>query len=162
MDNNHETQEKYKEKIALAIKNMKIADHITYVTYPVIKDKRLLLKSLDSVYDSIAGIINAILYYDYIWKRIELHKDPKINFDTFLGKCSPRLELGTEEIRDILELFATVESHRKSPLEFMRKDKIVIMSTSLRTSIIDLERVKKYLNLSKRMLEKAKKYMNIA
>ena len=156
-----ENLEKYKENILLAIKVMKIADHITYVTYPVIKDKRLLMKSLDSVYDSIVAIINSTLQYDYMWKRIKLQKDPKINFDTFMEKCSLRLGLTPEENQEILELFSTVESHRKSPIEFMRKDKVVILSSNLKTSIVDLERVKRYLNLSKKMIEKARKYMNL-
>jgi len=105
-----ENLEKYKENILLAIKVMKIADHITYVTYPVIKDKRLLMKSLDSVYDSIVAIINATLQYDYMWKRVQLQKDPKANFDTFMNKCSQRLDLTPDENQEILELFLVVES----------------------------------------------------
>lgn len=156
-----ENLEKYKENILLAVKTMKIGDHIAYVTYPVIKDKRLLMKSLDSAYDSIVAIINSSLQYDYMWKRIQLQKDPKANFDTFMNKCSPRLDITPEENMQILELFSIVESHRKSPIEFMRKDKVVILSPSLQTNVIDLERVKRYLNLSKKMIEKARKYMNL-
>ena len=151
-----ESQDKHIESLKKAIKSIRIADHMLYVTYPVIRDKRLLLKALDEVYDSIISIINAILQYDYLYKRINLTNDPKQNFDVFLNRCATRYNLTGEEISSIMELFAIIENHKKSPMEFLRKDKIVIMSESLKTVVIDSERLKKYLSLAKNLVNKAK------
>lgn len=150
------------ENLKAAINAIKIADHMLYVTYPVIKDKRLLLKSLEHVYEAVILTINAILQYDYIHKRIQLYKnDAKLNFETFLNKCTKRYNLSSEEVTEIIELISLAENHKKSPLEFLRKEKIVIMSDALKTTIIDSERLKKYLGLSKKMIEKARFGMNI-
>ena len=54
------------------------------------------------------------------------------------------------------------ENHRESALEFPRKEKIVIMSDALKTMVIDSERLKKYLNLAKSLVNKAKFGMSIA
>src|SRR3989338_8762243 len=151
-----EIPEKHIENIQKAVKDIKIADHMLYVTYPVIKDKRLLLKALDEVYDSIVCIINAILQYDFMYSRIRLTNDPKQNFEIFLNKCAKRYNLLEEEVKGIVELLTLIENHKKSPMEFLRKDKIVIMSDSLKTTVIDSERLKKYLNLSKSLVNKAK------
>jgi hypothetical protein len=153
--------DKHIENLQKAVKNIRIADHMIYVTYPVIKDKRLLLKSLDEVYDSIVCVINAILQYDFLYRRIRLTNDPKENFDIFINKCAKRYNLSSEDIKEIIELLTLIESHKKSPMEFLRRDKIVIMSESLKTTIIDTERLKKYLNLSKNLVNKAKFGMGI-
>ena len=147
--------EKYQESLQKAIKSLQIADHMAYVTYPLVKDKRLLLKILESLYESILHTINSILQYDYLWKRVQLYKDAKSNFQVFRHKCAPRYHIEREQITEILEILALVEKHRKSPLEFQRKDKVVIMSNNLKTSVIDIERVKSYLTTSKKLLERA-------
>ena len=100
--------------------------------------------------------INAILQYDYVFKRIQLSKNPKDNFDTFITKCARRFNITSEEISDIMNFLTIVESHKKSPMEFIRHEKIVIMSENLSTNIIDQEKIKNYLNLTKRILEKAR------
>lgn len=151
-----EISNKHIENLRKAIKDMRIADHMIYVTYPVIKDKRLLLKALDGVYDSVVCTINAILQYDFLYRRIQLTEDPKKNFEIFTNKCAKRYNFTGEEIKDIIDLLTLIEAHKKSPMEFIRKDKIVIMSDSLKTTAIDLEKLKKYLNLSKNLVNKAK------
>lgn len=153
--------EKHLESLNKAIKGIRIADHMLYVTYPVIKDKRLLLKSLDEVYDAIINIINSILQYDAGKKMITLTSDSRTNFEIFLEKSSKRYNLTPEEIKDILELISLMENHKKSPLEFSRRDKVIIMSDSLKTTAIDSERLKKYLSLAKNLINKAKFGMSI-
>ena len=64
--------EKFQENLVQAIKNLQIADHMAYVTYPLINEKRLLLKIFDEIYKSIISCINAILNYEYLYKRIKL------------------------------------------------------------------------------------------
>lgn len=147
--------EKYTESLQKAIKSLQVADHMAYVTYPLIKDKRLLLKILDNLYEAILHTINSILQYDYLWKKVQLYKDAKSNFQVFKHKCAPRYQINKEQISEILEILSLVEKHKKSPLEFQRKDKVVIMSDNLRTNVIDIEKIKSYLTTSKRLLERA-------
>lgn len=150
------TPERYNTHLANAIKNIKVADHIIYITYPIIKDKRLLLKSLDSTYDAAISIISAILQYEYVWKRISLSDDSRENFQTFTNKCAKNYNITEQEIQQIKELITTVENHKKSSMEFPRREKIVIMSDSLKTQIIDSEKIRNYLKISKILFQKAR------
>lgn len=154
--------EKYKESLEKALKHLNVADHIIYITYPIIRDKRLLLKSLDSIYETIINLINAILQYEYLWKRIQLSKNPKENFETFKNKSLNRLGMSLLEINQILEILSLIEKHKKSPIEFQRKERIVIMSDNLQINTIDTEKMKIYLNLTKIFLKRAKAYMNLS
>ena len=74
---------------------------------------------------------------------------------TFSMNCAPRYTITKQQVSEILELLALVEKHKRSPLEFSRKDKIVIMSENLKTTIVDIEKIKQYLILSKEILKKA-------
>jgi len=147
--------EKYQESLQKALKNLQIADHMAYMTYPLVRDKRLLLKILDNLYETILHTINSILQYDYLWEKIQLYKDAKSNFQVFREKCAPRYNISREQISEILEVLTLIEKHKKSPLEFARKDKVIIMSNNLKTNIIDIEKIKQYLVLSKKLIEKA-------
>lgn len=153
--------EKNIENLHKAIGNIRIADHMIYITYPVIKDKRLLIKALEHINDSVVCIINAVLQYEHINKRISLYADSKDNLEVFMLKCAQRYNITPEEKTEIRELLTTSESHRKSPMEFSRREKIVIMSDSLKTTMIDAEKLKKYLSLAKNLTNKAKFAMSI-
>lgn len=147
--------EKYEESFNKAVKELRVADHILYVTYHIVKDKRLLLKALDQEYDSLMSLINAILQYDYLWKRIQLYHDPSLNFDTFINKCSKRYAITSQEISEIKDFLLVVELHKKSPMEFMRREKVVIMADNFKTASVDYEKLKKYLEMIKRIIKKA-------
>ncbi len=148
--------EKYIESLNRALKALQIADHMTYITFPLIKEKRLLLKILDEIHFSLLNAINSILQFEYLYKRIQLYRDPKENFRTFIEKCAPRYELTKEQVDMILDIFALEEKHKKSPMEFIKNNKVVIMSESLNTNYIDLQKIKEFLILSKEIVRKAK------
>lgn len=146
----------YKTHLEQARKSLAVADHIASTTYPLFRDKRLLLRGLEKVYDSITNTINAILQYEYIQKKIKLHKsNPKANLKTFMEKCAQKYLLSKEEINDIQNLLSLFEDHKKSSMEFQRRDKIVILSDNLSISLIDLEKLKKCIFLAKKVLQKA-------
>lgn len=148
--------EKHLESLDKATNNLRIADHIIYITYPLIKDKKLLLKALDQIYEGLLSTINSILQYDYLWKRIRLYQDPRENFETFINKCAKRYNISDQDVRELMAFLNLMESHRKSPMEFIRREKIVILSENLSTTQLDLERLKNDLNFAKRIHYRAR------
>lgn len=146
--------EKFLENIITAEKKIQTADHMIYVTFPLIKDKRLLLKILQEIKNGVTNCISSILQYEYLYKRITLYKDPKSNFKTFIEKCAPRYKITREEINLILELFDFMEKHRESPFEFIKDDKIVILSNGLKPKTLTVEKTKEFLITVKNILKK--------
>jgi len=146
--------EKFLENLQEAETKIQIADHMLYVTFPLLKDKKLLLKILQDTKIAISKCINSILQYEYLYKKIKLYNDPKTNFRTFQEKSSKRYNISEQEIKLILELFDIVEEHKKSSMEFMKNEKIIILSPSLQQKTITIEQVKEFLTLSKNILKK--------
>jgi len=149
--------EKFLENILTAEKKIQTADHMIYVTFPLIKDKRLLLKITQEIKNAVTDCITSILQYEYLYKRINLYKDSKLNFKTFIEKCAPRYRIKKEEINLILELFDFVEKHRKSPFEFVKDDKVVILSNGLKPKTLTVEKTKEFLIAVKNILRKTRK-----
>ena len=151
--------EKFLENVLEAEKNLRTIDHIIYVTFPLIKDKRLLLKVIQEIKDVITRCITSILQYEYLYKRVSLYKDSRENFKTFTEKCAPRYGIGKDEIKLILELFEFVENHKKSPFEFVKDEKIVILSENSKPTILALGKIKEFLVIAKNILKKTKEGM---
>ncbi len=146
--------EKFQENLKEAIKALQIADHMTYVTFPLVKEQRLILKIFDEIYKSIIGCINAILNYEYLYKRIKLYTGNKDNMQTFVDKCAKDYTLNNEQIKKIKEILEINKRHKQSAMEFIKKDKVVILSDSLKTQVLNIQIIKQYLLLAKELLIK--------
>ncbi|PJE81327.1 hypothetical protein COU58_03080 [Candidatus Pacearchaeota archaeon CG10_big_fil_rev_8_21_14_0_10_32_42] len=153
--------EKFLNHLQEAERIIKISDHMIYVTFPLIKDKRLLLKILLETKKAVENCVNSILQYEYFYKRISLKKDSKENFRTFENKCSRIYNITQNEICLILELLELAERHRRSTMEFVRNGKVVILSESLEHRIITIEKAKEFLELAKNILRKTKEKIRI-
>lgn len=144
------------ENLESAEKITKATDHLLYITFPIIKDKRVILKVISELKLAITHCINSILQYEYFLKRIRLSKDPQTNFKIFEEKCAENYNISKKEIELIMELFRIVEKQKKSPMEFLKNDKIIFMSEDMKPEIFTLEKTKEYLILTKNILKKTK------
>ena len=148
--------EPFIENLEEAEKTIRIADHMIYVTYPLIKDKNLLLKILIETKKGITECINSILQYEYFYKRINLRNDPKENFKIFEDKCSERYDITKDEIKLILELFELAKKHKESPFEFAKGEKVVIFTENSKTITVTIEKIKIFLEVAKKIIKKTK------
>lgn len=148
---------KFLENIYEAERIIYQINHMTYVTYPVVKDKRLLLKILVETRIAVARLINAILQHDFLFKRIRITKNPKENLKTFINKCAPRYNISQDETNKIVELFDIVDMHKNSSFEFRKHEKLVILSTNSTPKVIVFEDIKAFLAVAMKMLENIKK-----
>ncbi|MFH1327113.1 MAG: hypothetical protein ABIH59_03230 [archaeon] len=148
--------EKFLEYLQEAEKTIKIVDHIIYVTFPLIKDKRLLLKIISEIKKVLAYCINSILQHEYLFKKIKLYKDAKSNFQTFINKSSKRFDINNKEIKQIINLFEIVEAHKYSSMEFIKDEKVFILGENMKQESISLEKTKEFLILAKEILKKTK------
>jgi len=148
--------EKFLENIYESERILAKVGHMVYVTYPIVKDKKLLIQMLLEIKTALAKSITAILQYEYYYKRITLSKSPKENLRTFKTKCASKYNITFEEMQKIFELFDIIEKHNNSPFEFKKEEKIVILSETLNPKIIEFEEIKGFLALTRVILEKTK------
>lgn len=145
--------ENFIDSLNSAEQRIRTADHIIYITYPLIKEKRLIKKIIEELYESANSIINTILSYEKFYKRIESNENP---LTTFKEKCAPNFNISPSELQTIFELFSLMEKYKESSMEFIRKDRLVIMNNNLKTESISIDNLKRYLSVIKIILQKTK------
>jgi len=145
--------EKFQEHILAANKTFKAADHLTYMTFPLIRDMKLLITIVENIYSSASNCMDAFLEYDRLYKRIGPYSDNfEARFDILKNKSSFRYDVPKDILDMMLELKTLVSSHKKSPMEFIRKDQLVICSSDYKMKTVGIEKIKEYLVKLKSML----------
>jgi len=131
------------------------ADHFIYVTMPVVKDERLLGKALDNLYSSVVLLVSTILKIEYYYKRVQLTKNPKKNLEIFFTKCRAKYDINKEEGSLIKEIMVLGTKHKESGFEFSGKGKMVILDDDLGKTELNIENMKEYVKIVKKLLENA-------
>ena len=144
----------FKESMERAKRNIHIADHMLSVTYPLVKDTKLLLAIVENIFLAYTNAMSSLLYYKRALKLIPPFQD---NFDSkfniFRQRCVDKYKIDRNYIVEIQNLKDIIMGHKKSPVEFVRKDRFVICSDNYKLKTINLEEIKRYLNKAKLFIE---------
>jgi len=141
----------YKDLIEESNKNVKTADHLIYITYPLLKDPKLIITITERLYHSLMNAVSALLYYDYAYKRIDFvpHSDnDKIRL--FKDLSMKTYNINKEIVVIMNELKEFIEFRKKSPLEPLFKDTRTIFSSAYNTRTLSLTKMKDYVKEVKR------------
>jgi len=144
--------EKWTENLAKAKYHFKIAENMTYITFSLLKENRLIIKILNELYESSNYLITALLQYEYSLKRINLYKDPLSNLKVFQDKVAPKY-FNAEDSRKLVRIFELQKKHKLSPVEFVRRDKFVMLLGDKYETLTILE-IKEFLSILKKLLAK--------
>jgi hypothetical protein len=147
-------------RIEEAKRILKIADHMVYVTYPVINENRLLIKILAQINNVMSSVVLAVLENEYANKRIKSYADLKMNFQSFM-ESSKRYGLEKPHIESMKKVAALMELHSQSSMEFVKKGSFVIMSDSMHTEEITYPLVKSLLSAIKQILDSVENRLNL-
>lgn len=146
--------EKFEECKEKASRCIHVADHMISVTYPLVKDNKLLLAIIENIFLALTNSMAAVLYYDRLYKRIPPFQDTfDSKFRMFKERCIDRYHIDRSYILFIQDIKDVIVAHRKSPIEFVRKDKFVICSDNYRIKSISTEDIKKYVSKAKVFIE---------
>ncbi|OIO41090.1 hypothetical protein CO154_00325 [Candidatus Pacearchaeota archaeon CG_4_9_14_3_um_filter_31_7] len=141
-----------------AEKEIRTADHIIYITLPIVNDNKLLITAIEALHKASLKIIEALLIYEQIFKGARLYKDKEENFRQF-KELAIKYEISQKQLKDIEALFFYMEKHEGSSIEFVRRDKLVIMSENLEIEAVNAEVIKNIIFSIKSLLNKAKKHI---
>lgn len=146
--------EKFQEAKEKARKKLKIADHMITMTYPLVQDTRLLISVMENLFLALTNSMVSVLYYERLFKRIPpFHDNFDSKFNMFQAKVVPRYKIDTSHIHMLNEIKDVIIQHKKSPVEFTRKDMFVIASDSFKLKTISVDQIKKYIAKSKIFLD---------
>ena len=133
---------------------LKIADHMLTMTYPLVKDTKLLLVIMENLFLSLTYAMSSILYYERLFKRIPLFSDNfESKFSIFKEKCINKYDIPQEYVRLLQNVKSTMMKHKKSPIEFERKGAFVICSDSYKLRTISTSQIKDYIAKTKEFIQ---------
>lgn len=134
------------------------ADHLAYVTYPLVKETKLLLTTTENVYISMILAMEALLQYDRYYKRISYVPSDFMQKYEIFKQISRKYNIDRLAIAMMLDLKNLIELHKKSPMVFTREQKLVIASHGFNVmKTLNIDNVKKYIQQAKPFITKINK-----
>jgi len=119
--------EKFKELREQARRNIKVADHMITMSYPMFKDPKILVSAVNSLHQAAENSMTSILEYEKLFKRIPpYHDSMDIKAKLFKEKVMPRYKLNEKHNKTIRILIELSKAHKESAVEFPRKEKFVM------------------------------------
>ena len=142
--------EKFQELRDAASKKLQLADHILSMTYPIVKDPKLLLSVIENLFLAFTYGMGSVLHYERVFKRIPPFPDNFTSkFELFKDKCSRRYNIDSEHLKIIQDIKEIIVAHRKSPMEFSRNESLVICNGNYRMKTISSNMMKTYVEKAK-------------
>lgn len=131
------------------------ASHLLNVTFPLIKDQKLLLGIVHNLFNSVEAAMTAILQYEQNLRLVSgfNENDFQSKFNTFRSKSVRRNKIPSSTVSLIQELKEIVELHQKSPMVFQRGSSVVICNKQYELKSITARDVAQYLSQTKEFLE---------
>ena len=145
----------YIKKLNAAKKALDTADHIIYVSYALIKEPKLLLSAVESLYHCLELTMDSILEFESYYKRIPYYGNSfNSKFYIFKTQVSMRYHLDRTFLLIFSELKEILDWHNRTSLELRKDDKFLIFLSDYRVKTLTFAKVKEYLNFAKVFIKK--------
>jgi len=142
--------EKFQELRDAASKKMHLADHMLTMTYPMVKDPKLLLSVIENLFLALTYGMSSLLHYERLFKRIPPFADNFAGkFELFKDKCLEKYNIDNEIVKIMQDTKEIIVAHKKSPMEFPRKETLVICNGDYRMKTISANMIKDYVEKAK-------------
>ncbi len=133
-----------------AKKKISLADHMLSVTYPLVQDSKLLLAVLENIFLALTHTMATLLYYERMYKRVPPFFDTfESKYRLFSEKCVPRYALEEDYLHFLRDIKEILMAHKRSPIEFSRKDQFVICSEDYQLKILHPADIKVFMAKTK-------------
>jgi hypothetical protein len=134
------------------------ADHMLTMTYPLVKDPKLLLVVAENVVESCTSAITALLHYERFNKSIPpFHDSFENKMQMFRQNCARKYNISTESLNFVEELRNLLQNHKTSPMEFARKDMYVICSDKYSMKTLSAQQLKQNISKAKNFVSEVLK-----
>lgn len=132
----------------------KTADHLAYITYPFIKDNKLIISITENLYNSLVSTMTALIQFEAYYKRIDYAPSGFMDKIKVLKEhCLIRYNLNQKHIEIIQNLHDLMRQRKTSIMEFCRNDKYIIYN-DFGVKSISISTLRNYIFISKDFMKK--------
>jgi len=141
-----------------AKKEFQTTDHLIYMTYPLVKDKKLLIVITMGLFEVVKSCMGVLLEKERLERNImTLPMNFNSRFFLFREKCAEKYGIKDEMLKLISELNKLIEEQNENSNRFMGEEELVICNegyTNLKT--LDINLLKDYATKIRKFLEVVK------
>ncbi len=139
------------------------AFHLLTVTFPLVKDQKLLLGIVHNLFSSVEAAMTAILQYERDLRLVSGFNevDFQSKFNTFRDKSVRRNKISGSTASLIQELKEIVDLHHKSPMVFQRGARVVICDKRYELKSLTMRDIAQYLNQTKGFLDQMEQIIRL-
>ena len=146
--------ERYQELLQTARKQIELADHMLYVTYPLVQETKFLLAIANHVISAARCSVQALLEFELLYKRLEQFNRTFLSeVEIYQKKVAPRYNLDGKYYKLLQKLMEVQKYDTESVVRFKRGDKYILSTGEYSMSAIDVDTVKRYSNLTKKFVQ---------
>jgi hypothetical protein len=145
--------EKFQELGVVAKKKLQLADHILTMTYPLVNDSKLLLAVVENIFLSLTNAMGSVLYYERLFKRVPPFHDNFSSKFSLFREYAEKNNIDKEYLRLIQNIKDVIVKHKKSPVEFARKDQLVICNDDYKMRILSANELRGYMSKARSFLK---------
>ena len=155
--------EKFETFVNEANNNFQTADHLLYVTYSLLKDTKLMFSIVNNLHNATINAIAALIYYEKVYKRVNAFPlDIESRIKMFETELSKNYTINQDVIKTIRELRFIIKQHIESPMEFTRKEKLIICNNDYsKMSVVDITKLKYYATNVRGLINIVNKLKNV-
>jgi len=153
--------EKFDECLDLAKNKHKISDHMINVTYPLLRDNKLLVASMENTFLAFTNAMTAILHFERFYKNIPpFNKTFASKFFLYSRIVQEKFGLNKEYAKMMKEIKDIIVEHKNSPVEFSRKDKYIICSDKYHTMVLTYPKIREFTDKAKFFIQEIDTIIN--
>ena len=146
--------EKFQESRAKAERSLKIADHMLFVTYPLIKDDKLLMSILENIFLAFTNSMGAVLYYERLFKRIPpFHDNYESKLKLFVHRVMPTYNIDRRFVDAAGKVRDLLVERKTAPVEFIKNGKFIICSQDYQMRAISVDMLKGFVQVAKEFIK---------
>ena len=136
-----------------AVQRYEMAFHVLKVSYPMLKDHKLLMGILLNLLQSTEYAVDAILEYEKQLKLVSAYPENfngKIDF--FRSKSTKRNNIPPTIVTTMMKMKELVDLQKESPIEFSRGNRYVLSKRDYQLHSISIVELEDFANQTKQLL----------
>jgi len=147
--------ERHIELLQRAKKEIELASHMLYVTLPMIREVKFMLAITEHIVIAAHHALEALLEYERHWKRLDaFHYNFAVEINVYRVKgIETKYNFDSKFYRLLQKLLEIQRFDKESIVRFKRGDKYILTSHEYSMSVLDLDSIKRYSNLTKKFVE---------
>lgn len=142
-------------EIARARKELKLADHMVYVTYKLLNDRKIILSVANHISNALNRTIFAFLENERDYKRVyHLPENEQLRLAYFLRDYSEKFRLSIDEEEMIVKLNKLSSISGGESYNVQKNDVIHVVNGSFRVETVSVGIIKKYLSNARELINR--------